>query len=621
MTANRISGIGTSAGLEHDSGTTYQYEAILTWLKNRHSLKFGFDIREYRVKFGIAQNPVISANSNFTGGPNPTNAASLSGNGVADLLLGAATYTSGYAPVLYAQHPYYALFAQDEFHLTPKLTLTYGLRYNLELPNNESQNQYIYLDLKSPSPIPKLVGGIGFLGTNGVSRQTQNAQRTNFDPRAGVAYQFDTKTVLRAGFGIFHHPPPVLTSFETSAGYTAITTSNPVQANGVTPTFNLSTPFPNGLTPVSGNTLGLSTLLGQNIAGPLRTQNISYSNQWSADIQRQLPFNVVATVGYAGNSGVHLYSPVNLNQLPDSALSLGSALTQPVPNPFYGVITDRTSPLSAPTVQRGQLLRPYPQFLNVTANLEGVGHSTYHALQLSLERRYTSGLAVIFNYTHSKSIDNVGEAFIAVGAQNGFQNNNCFSCDRAISVQNVPDSVRLSFNYELPFGPGKKMLTRGFASRFVGGWSAGSFLTLNTGFPLAVTSPNTSGSFGGGNANRPIATGVSDSLPNGPTFTDGGLYFNPAAFARTPAYAFGNVSRYLPDITLPGVYNWDVQATKRIAITERIGLDFRSEFFNIFNHVQYSGPNTDITSASFGKIFLSQANTPRNIQFSLRLSF
>ena len=211
----------------------------------------------------------------------------------------------------------------------------------------------------------------------------------------------------------------------------------------------------------------------------------------------------------------------------------------------------RTSPLSAPTVQRGQLLRPYPQFLNVTANLEGVGHSTYHALQLSLERRYTSGLAVIFNYTHSKSIDNVGEAFIAVGAQNGFQNNNCFSCDRAISVQNVPDSVRLSFNYELPFGPGKKMLTRGFASRFVGGWSAGSFLTLNTGFPLAVTSPNTSGSFGGGNANRPIATGVSDSLPNGPTFTDGGLYFNPAAFARTPAYAFGNVSRYLPDITLP----------------------------------------------------------------------
>ncbi len=567
----------------------------------------------------------VTAISNFTGGPDPQSAIGDSGSGVADLLLGTGKVTSGIVPGFHVGHPYYALFAQDEYHATPKLTVTYGVRSSIEMPETEKHNQFQYLDLTSPSPLNSQVtslgnlrGGPGFVGTNGTGSRLQDARYKNFDPRVGFAYRWNDKTVVRGGFGVFHAPAAVNLGSATSQGYSAVTTSNPAQANGVTPQFNMDNPFPSGLTQPSGNTLGLNTNAGLSIEGYPRQQEISYSEQWSFDVQRELPKEIVVTVGYVGNNGLHLYVPFNYNQLPDSDLSLGTALTATVPNPFYGVITNPTSPLSAKTVQYGQLLRPYPQFQNVTSFLLGAGASNYNALQLSVERRFSQGFALLFAYTHSKMLDNVGDYLVS----NQFQDNNCPSCDRSISQQDLANVVRLSGQYELPFGRGKPYLNHGLLSQTVGGWSLGTFYTYDGGLPVQVTSPNNSNSFGGGTVMRPdVAPGVSTSVPGGRQIKNGGLYFNPKAFTQTPAFQFGNAPRYLAGVRSPGTNNWDMLVAKHIPIKEAVALDFRMEFFDVFNRVQFAGPNASISSSSFGQIFLNQINTPRQIQASLRLSF
>jgi hypothetical protein len=147
------------------------------------------------------------------------------------------------------------------------------------------------------------------------------------------------------------------------------------------------------------------------------------------------------------------------------------------------------------------------------------------------------------------------------------------------------------------------------------------FFSASSGTPISLASPNDSSSFGGGSPMRPNATGEKARLSGGPNLVDGGQYFNPAAFARTPQFAFGNVSRTLPDVRLPGDVNWDMLIEKRIRIREGVALDFRTELFNALNQVAYGGPSTSITAGDFGKVTLAQVNTPRQIQFGIRLSF
>jgi Carboxypeptidase regulatory-like domain len=629
LSVSRISSLGNSYPFEANKSSVYQYGADLSWLKGIHTLKFGVDARHYPVQLYDPEQMSISASSSFTGGPNPNLAAVASGDGIAELLLGQATVSSGYEPQTNSAHNYYGAYAQDTARVTRHLTLTFGLRWGFETGDVESHDALNYLDLGSTSPIASLVpqipglkGGVGIPGLNGAGRPLQNPQMKNFDPRVGLSYALNSQTVIHTGFGIFHHPLAAWEQFPNALGVTRISTSINAQPDGVTPLYNMSNPFPQGLPTAWGNSAGLAIALGQNITGPLHSQDIAYQDNWSFDIQRQLPGKFVVTAAYVGNAGVHLMTPIQLNQLPDSALALGSQLLSVVANPFYKVITDPSSTLSASTVQYGQLLRPYPQFLNVKAINVGAGHSSYHAGQLTVERRYAQGLAVLLGYTFSKALDNVGEMTSVAGTRNGFQDNYCFSCDRARSDQNQTHSVRVSMRYEAPFGPGKALLTRGIASRVLGGWVAGAFYVLDTGRPLAVTSTNNSNSLGGGSGMRPMATGVSDALPGGPTIADGGLYFNTAAFSRTPAYAFGNVSRYLPDVDAPTSWNVDALLEKNVPVRERFRLTFRAEFLNALNHTVFAGPTTDVTSVTFGKIAaLSQTNSPRQIQLGLRLAF
>jgi hypothetical protein len=620
-------GIGGYSGLSSGPyysvaiSRTYQYANSLTMLRGAHGLKAGFDSRLYTVDWNVVYPLNISAGGAYTGGPNAKAAAANTGSGLADLLLGVAGVSYQVNPHWRNRHPYYAAYFQDEWRATRRLTLTLAVRYNLELPSIEADNQYVYLDLTSPSPLQvpgySLKGGIGFVGIDGKGPRTQSADRNNWEPRLGLAYLLQDKTVLRAGFGMFHHPY-ISTSTDVSAGFQRTTSNLVTQADTVTPLFNLSNPFPQGILKPTGNSLGLGTLLGQAISGPLRQQRVAYQAQWSFDVERQLPFSILTGIGYAGSSNAALPARVAFNQLRPDQLALGSQLTQTVQNPFYGYITDATSALSLRTIQYAQLLRPYPQFTAVDGVVVPSGHSSYHAMELKIERRFAQGMALLFNYTRSKLIDNVGE--INNGQTAAFSNTYCFPCDRALSYLDVPHYVNLSARYELPLGIGKRVLRRGWTGWLLGNWSVAGIYTYASGIPVTVTSPNDSNAFNIG-ISRPMATGEPAALPGGPQIADNGKYFNPAAFYRTPQFQFGNVSRELPDVRVPARKGWNALIEKQAPIREWCRLEFRTEMFNVTNSVVFNGPQTSVTSAAFGTIALTQSNTPRVIQFALRLVF
>ena len=595
---------------------TYQYNGAVTILKGTHTIKTGFDYRFYTVDWDNPNPLAINANGTYTGGPNARAINANTGSGIADLLLGAASVSYNINPRHVNNHPYYAGYLQDTWRAARNLTLTFGIRYNLELGSIEQNDHYVNLDTTSPSPLRvpgyNLTGGLQFRGVDGRSRRVERADRNNWNPRIGIAYRIGDRTVLRAGFGIFHNPL-LSTDRDITQGFSRVTSNIVALGDGVTPTFNLSNPFPQGLAQPPGNSLGLATNLGLAIAAPVHLRKTPYQEQWSFDIQRQLPLSIMVDFGYTGTHGVALPANVAFNQLPMSQLALGTQLTQTVPNPFLGYITDPSSALSQPTVQYAQLLRPFPQFTAVNQTVTPAGFSSYHAFELKMERRFAQGMALLFNWTHSKSIDNVGE-------NTAVNNAYCFSCDRSLSYLDTPDVVNLSGRYELPFGIGKRRLNHGVAAMILGNWAVAGIYTYSSGFPVAVSSPDNSNAFAIGPF-RPMATGVPAALPEGPQITDNGQYFNPAAFARTPQFQFGNVSRYLPDVRNPSNFGLNALIEKELTLHERFRMQLRTELFNAANSVNFAGPQTAITSSAFGTISLTQVNNPRAIQFGLRVVF
>jgi hypothetical protein len=625
VTANRLSGIGnTGSPQERNQSKVFQYLATASWLKGRHALKMGFDLRKFPVRFLSPDALRVNATRNFTGGPNPAAASATSGHGAADLLLGAAAVTNAVVSAEYYNHPYVGLYFQDEFRMTPSLTFTYGLRYGVEPAWDEVQDRLGYFDTEMRSPLadrvpqfPELRGGYVFPGTDGAPSRPMNTDYDNVDPRVGAAWALGDKTVVHGGFGIFHHAAAQFAYQNASVGSTRVTNAIVTRPDTFTPLFNLADPFVNGLLAPLGQSQGSLSQVGLDIAGTAPDQEVSYQINWSADVQRELPLNFVVTAGYSASLGRNLLFPVNLNQLPDSALALGSQLLQPVPNPFFGVITDPTSILSLPMVQRGQLLRPFPQFLNVMQRQAGVARSKYHAMQLTAERRFSNGLGTIFAYTLSKMYDNGGAAN---SLSEFFQNNNCFDCDWSLSAQDIRHVFRWSARYDLPFGPGRPWLTSGLASQIVGGWGVAAYATWDTGTPVRLIAPNDSNSFGGGTGMRPNLTGVSPVIEDR-ELADGGLYFNPTAFSRPAPFTFGDAPRLIPVVRNPGGRNLDLLIEKRVATGGATSLDFRVEVFNATNVVQFAGPGNNITNASFGRIFYQQVNTPRQVQLGVRFSF
>jgi Carboxypeptidase regulatory-like domain/TonB dependent receptor len=639
--ANQLSEIGNSEPFERNPASVWQYAAAFTWLKGIHTLKFGTDLRRYPQQLWDPQLMTVAPSKSFTGGPNASSPVGTSGDAVAELLLGQAVVTSGYAPKVNFAHQYYAVYAEDTAKVTPKLTLTFGLRYNYEASEVAVNNELTFLDTTSLSPLqlasmPNLVGGIGVPGQNGLSRSLQVPGKLHFDPRFGASYQLDKDTVFHGGFGVFYHPTASWNPSPPAYGYTRTTASIDAEPNGVTPLYNLSNPFPNGVPTPYGNDAGLGIELGQTITGDLRKQSDPYQENWSVDVQRSLPQHFVVTATYAGSTGVHLLGALQLNQLSDASLALGTQINKVVSNPFYGAITDSSSILSKSTVQYGYLLRAHSQFQNFEAYNVGFGHSNYQAAQLTLEHRLDNGLAVLLGYTYSKAMDNIGEN----GAVATVQDNGCLRCERSVSDQNETHVLRLSTLYELPVGQGKRFFNQGVLSHIVGGWELGAIYDFNSGQPVAVTSPIQSSSLNGGSnttttiGSSPVTQTETNQMR--PTMVPGVNYrqkvlnsatgqhsfFNPAAFKETGTYAFGNAPRFLSGVNLPSFSELDALLEKRTRINERMSATFRVELLNAINGVVFAGPATDVSNPStFGYAPKLQSNNPREMQLSGRFFF
>jgi hypothetical protein len=633
---NQLGQLGNSEPYERNPNSVYQYAASVSWVKGIHVIKFGTDLRLYRDQLYDPQLLTVNTSRSFTGGPTANAPGGTTGNAIAELLLGQATVTSGYAPQVNFGHQYYAGFAEDSAKVTHNLTVTYGLRYSYEGADTARGNELSYLDTSSPSPIagqlpsiPNLIGGVGIVGQNGEGRILQIPGKLHFEPRLGLAYSLNSKTVMHAGGGIFWHPTATYQTNPAAFGFTRKSTSIDAGTDGVTALYNLSNPFPSGLpTPYGnnpsallGNNTGsgpLSIELGQSISGNPRAQSDAYQSVWSFDIQRSLPAGFVVTGAYVGSVGNHLYGAVQLNQLTDADLALGKGLNTVVPNPFYGVITDPSSILSKSTIQQGYLLRAYPQFLNFELLNSGWGRSIYQAGQFTLEHRLSRGLSFLLGYTYSKNMDNVGES----GTSASIQDNGCLKCEWSIADLDQTNVVRLSTLYQLPFGPHQQFVSHGVLGQLLGGWELGATYQYSTGQPLSLTSPVLSASLGGGSPMRPTLVpgqSITQTVAN-PT-TGEVSSFNPKAFAETGTYAFGNAPRYLSDVRYPAFSDLDALLQRKILIKEHMFFTLRFESVNALNHVVFGAPDVGVTDTNFGYNPHVQANNPRIAQVSARFTF
>ena len=621
-------GDATQGNTRHDSYSTQLYGTTITKLVGNHTLKSGGDFRVLLANVNESGNSTgtYSSNSSYTQGPNPNVASSTSGNSIASFLLGQGTGQIGIRIKNLATESFaYGVFVQDDWKATPKLTLNMGLRWDVDRPRTERLNRMETFNPNLPSPLasqaklPNLTGG--FVYNSASNRPQDSTEFTDFSPRFGFSYAIDAKTVIRGGFGIFFAPSynEAMGTFG-QVGFNAITTfsSSP---NGLTPTYFLSNPYPTGINLPSGSTLGALTGIGSTFQSQLyQDKRVPYSENYSLDVQRQLPGNILLDAAYVGNHALQVNKggggDYNLNQLPPSALAMGSALQTNVANPFYGIIT--TGPEAAATVPQSYLVAPFPQYQSVIIEYPTGGFVLYDALQIKLEQRYRSGSSFLLSFNGQKQIDNYSQVAV-IGQSASPQNIYNPQGERSVSANDISRSIVASGRYALPFGKGQR-----FGSHWnraldalAGGWQLNAIENYHTGFPLALSASNQSDS---GNASeRPNWTGQNPKL-TGPVATRLGRYFNTSLFSQPAPFTFGNTPRLLANVRAPSYHDLDASVFKTEHVTDRLSVELRFESFNALNQVVFGAPNTSVTSGSFGQI-TTLGNTPRDLQFGAKILF
>ncbi len=588
-------------------------------LIGKHSLKFGADYRRLATDF----TEYGQASGTFYINNNDT------GNAIANMLLGRLDFTrqntAQIATPIAAYLDYGAVYLQDDFRLTSKLTINAGLRYEIETGLKERENHFtVGFDPTATSPLVvpglSLKGGLMYAGVNGAPT-AQTSTFHKFAPRVGFAFSLNNKTTMRGGYGIFWAPP--IFAFSVTGlgaiGFSALSTASP----GVT----LSNPFPNGLNKPIGSAQGLLTNVGDVLHYVDQTRKAAYVQQFSFDLQRELPMGITTTLSYVGSKGSRLQiggindSTFNINQLTADKLTDPALLTS-VANPFFGII--KTGALSGATVQRRQLLRPFPQFGDIFVHGASAGKSLFHSFTAKAQKRMTKDLSFLTSYTYARMNDNViGQGNFYAGTSGFAPNIYNLAPEYGLASIDLPHRFLLSGSYELPFGKGKALLnSNAFVDRLVGGWQFNVIGTVQSGYPLSITqATNNTNAYSSGQRPNLVAGAnilAANALQNAlsPNAADGG-YFNPAAFTTAPASTFGTLSRTL-DVRGPGQKNWDISLLKDTTIYESFKIQFRMEAINAFNTPVFRAPNTTFGSSSFGKI-TAQANFARVIQMSLRL--
>ena len=460
-----------------------------------------------------------------------------------------------------------------------------------------------------------LRGGLKFVTPD--NRFPWDQSWKDFAPRVGLAYRATDRLVVRAGFGISYLRTMAAYLGNPSNDGFSITTPWVSSLDGGRTVENYwANPFPQGIQDPPGSGDGLLTYVGLGLNEFVRNRPNPYMMSYSLDIQYRVSEASVLELGYAGRQGRKLLTPrgFELNQLPDSALAMGNALLENVPNPFYGVITSGS--LAGGTVQRGQLLRPFPQFTSTNMLLTPGTSSSFDSFVAKLTHRFGHGLTLLASYQFSKAIDNASSDSSGARALSF----NDFSLDRSLSLFDFPHSLLFTFQYEIPVGRGKSFGADvpGVLDAIIGGWSVSGVYNYTSGLPLDFTTSNNTFSFAGSNQSQRPNISDRSLLPiaNPTRFA----WFNKDPFSQPAPFTFGNAPRYVGEVRADSTNNIDLGIHKTFRLTEAVSLQFRGEAFNAFNHNQFNAPQRNFTSNTFGQV-TSSRSTPRNIQLALRLWF
>jgi len=618
--SNWESGDGTTASLLHNLNST------LTWNKGKHNLRFGFDwrnLRENRNRFPNSTSPDFNFNSSFTRGPLDTAAPPQVGGEIASFLLGVPSGAMGVNASYAERNSIYGFYVQDDYKLSRKLTMNIGLRYEVESETTERYNRAIRnFDATTASPIEaqaraqyaaapipelplsqfRVLGGLTFTAANGNPRGYWNTAKGNFMPRFGIAYQIDTKTILRAGYGLYTAPLGTLYTNTEPAGFSLNT---PIQAsldNGVTYPATTANPFPAGLVQPAGAAGGLLTNIGQGVNAFPNARKNPYAQRWSMGMQRTIG-SFLLEASYVGNRSTRLNVLRNLNFLPAQYLSTSPTRDQTTinylganfPNPLRG-----TNAIFGANTNRGSLLRPFPQFGNVNI-YEPIGYAWYHSLQMRLEKRFSKGFTTQTSYTWSKNM----QATEMLNDQDPTPYEVVSDLDRTHRFTS-------SGIFEFPFGRGRhwganwNKWTDGIA----GGWQLTGAFQYQSGAPLG---------FGNAIFNGDLKNVL---LPKDKRSVDQWFNVN-AGFERNNALQLASNLRRFPirfnGIRGPIQSRIDGGLIKNFMITERWKLQFRAETFNAANFTNLANPNTSVTSGAFGTI--TGQDPPRSWQGALKLTF
>jgi hypothetical protein len=560
--------------------------------------------------------------------------AAVSGGGgsdIASLLLGYPAQVSGFQSTKLSENiTYTSAFFQDDMRITPRLTINTGLRWEHESGLKERNNNLIVgfnpdalNSLSATAGIP-VRGAVQFAGQNG-RNQTGNYYFNKFSPRFGLAYQVNQKTIVRGGWGMFWAPTIAFSAPYTPEGATA--TTQPLASNDGfnTPLIQLANPFPTGLTQPAGTSNGDATGLGIGLTIYDPNSKGTYIQQFSFDVQRELPSNIAVTAAYVGSRSYHLMlgtPDLNINQLNPKFFSLGAAaLSQSVPNPYY--VAGGPGIIGSKTLSEAQLLRPFPAFGNINIRGSDQNKAQYDSFVLRAQKRLSIGLSFLNSLTWSKNLDRSSNTQVINDINRGdAPPQNVYNLPAEWGLSRADAKIRYSMtgSYELPFGRGKRFLSSNRATDLaVGGWVINVVNVISTGYPLIITqTPNNNSSLFAGASQRPNATGASPATP-GAVGQRIDNWINPAAFSISPALTYGNVSRTISERG-PGIFNWDMSLFKNFTIYERFRAQFRFEALNALNTPLFRSPNTSFGSSSFGRV-LSQGNFPRFVDFALRLNF
>ncbi len=653
---------------------TFSVPVYLTQISGKHTFKFGGEYRHFQVNQS-------GGSFNFGGGAfgfdnqftarDPQN-LSTGGAAFADLLLGAPTASGNFngnfgatqlenvSPTTF-QWGYYAAYIQDDFKVSQKLTLNLGLRYDYEQPPVERfnrQNRGFAVNQANPlaaavrnasttdcPACANLPGGLLFAGVGGQPRGAFVKDRNNFQPRIGAAFQLNEKTVLRGGYGLFYFPSA---EYGGTTGFSVITPFTGTLTGGGANQFipraeAFNNPFPSGLATPTGSSLGQLTSLGSSITFGNPNRVIPYIHQYSAGIQRELPYRLKLDVSYVGSRSRGILTgdaqnggTRNLNVL--SAAQLAQFRANPaffnasVTNPLAGLIPGNAG-LNGATIARSRLLVPFPEFGDVRVSAENIGRLDYNSLQASLEKRLSKGLVGVVSYTFSKNI----------GALS-FLNDQDAAPTRAVVDFDSPHVLVASAVYQLPFGRGRRFLSGAgkVTNLLLGGFEYSVIGSYRTGVPIGlpgnadlIADPRISNPVTG-NSNVP---GFSGSYINNCVLQLNGtsLQFVTDATGRrvqqtcsNPAFAIraANTLRTSPlrlaNLRQPSATSFDMALNKTFAFSERVRFQFRFETFNTFNTPIFGSPDSgNVTANTFGVLNPNngQRNIPRQVQLGFKLNF